>query len=100
LFFLCFRLTDLFRLDDDDDDDDDDLLTLDCDKIFLAATLILFFIQWHKLNELAGTKPMETRIAGNLERQVPLDQSYLGPLDSFGSFSVGPRHRFLQSKCR
>jgi hypothetical protein len=41
LFFLCFRLTDLFRLDDDDDDDDD-LLTLDCDKSFLAATLILF----------------------------------------------------------
>ena len=58
------------------------------------------FIQGHKLNQLAGTKPVETGIAGNLERQSSLDHSNFGSFHRPGLFSLGSRHGSGRGECR
>jgi hypothetical protein len=58
------------------------------------------FIQGHKLNQLAGTKPVETGIAGNLERQMSFDDSHFGSFHRPGIFPLGSRHGSRRGKCR
>ena len=61
------------------------------------------FIEGHKLNELAGTKPVKTGIAGNLERQVSFDDSHFGSFHRLGPSSPllpGSRHGAGRGECR
>ncbi len=58
------------------------------------------FIQGHKLNQLAGTKPMETGIAGNLERQMSFDHSNFGSFHHLGLFLLDSRHGSGRGECR
>ena len=60
------------------------------------------FIQGHKLNQLAGAKPVETGIAGNLERQVSFDDSHFGSFHCLGLSSplLGSRHGSGRGECR
>ncbi len=58
------------------------------------------FIQGNKLNQLAGTKPVETGIAGNLERQISFDHSNFGSFHHLGLFSLGSRHGSGRGECR
>ncbi len=58
------------------------------------------FIQGHKLNQLAGAKPVETGIAGNLERQVSFDNSTLALFPRLGLFPLGSRHGSRRGECR
>jgi len=59
------------------------------------------FIQGHKLNQLAGTKPVETGIASNLEHQVSFDDSHVGSFHHLGLFPpLGSRHGSRRGGCR
>ncbi len=58
-----------------------------------------YFIHGHKLNQLAGTKPVETGIASNLERQVSFDGLHFGSFHRLGLFPQGSRHGSRRGGC-
>ena len=64
---------------------------------------LLDLVERHKTNELAGTKPVEAGIAGNLERQVSFDDSHFGSFHRLGPSSPllsGSRHGAGRGECR